>query len=122
MNVGLVCCWLLFCFFFFKQKTAYEMRISDWSSDVCSSDLAQGAQAHVENRLSLDVAQLPALHHLRLRIVLLADDADHLVEVEVGDEVAIEHLEAMSDLLETVQRLALQHLVAVIEEIGRAHV
>src|SRR3546814_3670605 len=33
-------CMLLFmCFFFFKQKTAYEMRISDWSSDVCSSDL-----------------------------------------------------------------------------------
>src|SRR3546814_6461630 len=31
---------VLFCFvFFFKQKTAYEMRISDWSSDVCSSDL-----------------------------------------------------------------------------------
>src|SRR3546814_6770266 len=29
-------------FFFFKQKTAYEMRISDWSSDVCSSDLQQG--------------------------------------------------------------------------------
>src|SRR3546814_1078812 len=28
-------------FFFFKQKTAYEMRISDWSSDVCSSDLQQ---------------------------------------------------------------------------------
>src|SRR3546814_10549356 len=27
------------CFFFFKQKTAYEMRISDWSSDLCSSDL-----------------------------------------------------------------------------------
>src|SRR3546814_5314005 len=32
-----VCC--LLCFFCFKQKTAYEMRISDWSSDVCSSDL-----------------------------------------------------------------------------------
>src|SRR3546814_2019945 len=32
--------WLLeLLFFFFKQKTAYEMRISDWSSDVCSSDL-----------------------------------------------------------------------------------
>src|SRR3546814_19434009 len=29
----------LFCVFLFKQKTAYEMRISDWSSDVCSSDL-----------------------------------------------------------------------------------
>src|SRR3546814_12050971 len=30
---------MVFLFFFFKQKTAYEMRISDWSSDVCSSDL-----------------------------------------------------------------------------------
>src|SRR3546814_2621681 len=38
--VGL-CCRLL-CVFFFKQKTAYEMRISDWSSDVCSSDLCAG--------------------------------------------------------------------------------
>src|SRR3546814_4026691 len=32
---------LLILCFFFKQKTAYEMRISDWSSDVCSSDLSQ---------------------------------------------------------------------------------
>src|SRR3546814_7491349 len=32
---------LLYLFFFFKQKTAYEMRISDWSSDVCSSDLLE---------------------------------------------------------------------------------
>src|SRR3546814_4834861 len=31
----------MFFFFFFKQKTAYEMRISDWSSDVCSSDLSR---------------------------------------------------------------------------------
>src|SRR3546814_10183087 len=38
------CCCLLvleLCVFFFKQKTAYEMRISDWSSDVCSSDLGR---------------------------------------------------------------------------------
>src|SRR3546814_3234696 len=36
------CClymFVVYLFFFFKQKTAYEMRISDWSSDVCSSDL-----------------------------------------------------------------------------------
>src|SRR3546814_12255667 len=33
-----------FVFFFFKQKTAYEMRISDWSSDVCSSDLLPAGQ------------------------------------------------------------------------------
>src|SRR3546814_17368173 len=39
----------VFVCFFFKQKTAYEMRISDWSSDVCSSDL--GAQPSLLNRL-----------------------------------------------------------------------
>src|SRR3546814_1857224 len=37
---GPLCVCLFICmFFFFKQKTAYDMRISDWSSDVCSSDL-----------------------------------------------------------------------------------
>src|SRR3546814_8638347 len=35
-------------FFFFKQKTAYEMRISDWSSDVCSSDLVGEYKSAVE--------------------------------------------------------------------------
>src|SRR3546814_2090437 len=43
--------------FFFKQKTAYEMRISDWSSDVCSSDLTSSNAAsgrwHVESRDSV---------------------------------------------------------------------
>src|SRR3546814_3196934 len=34
-----MCCLLCSFFFFFKHKTAYELRISDWSSDVCSSDL-----------------------------------------------------------------------------------
>src|SRR3546814_50583 len=53
-----------FVFFFFKQKTAYEMRISDWSSDVCSSDLhpAVGLQSE---RTALPVADDAAgtLHH-----------------------------------------------------------
>src|SRR3546814_3369565 len=40
MSLHLYYCRWLYVFFFFKQKTAYEMRISDWSSDVCSSDLA----------------------------------------------------------------------------------
>src|SRR3546814_3547923 len=41
MFIHFSCCFTYLCsvFFFFKQKTAYEMRISDWSSDVCSSDL-----------------------------------------------------------------------------------
>src|SRR3546814_6321250 len=43
---------MCFFFFFFKQKTAYEMRISDWSSDVCSSDLLdyKGRAFLVEHR------------------------------------------------------------------------
>src|SRR3546814_10447416 len=46
MLFGLIICVCLVCLccivFFFKQKTAYELRISDWSSDVCSSDLDAG--------------------------------------------------------------------------------
>src|SRR3546814_11882300 len=58
-------------FFFFKQKTAYEMRISDWSSDVCSSDLLVHLHAHVgdEHR---------ALRELRL----LLDDRLGAAEAE----------------------------------------
>src|SRR3546814_4528398 len=37
-------CYVVGVIFFFKQKTAYEMRISDWSSDVCSSDLVFGVE------------------------------------------------------------------------------
>src|SRR3546814_323177 len=64
-------CLLILCLFFFKQKTAYEMRISDWSSDVCSSDL-QGFDSLkldlvmfdrtgvVAKRLAVQAAPLPA--------------------------------------------------------------
>src|SRR3546814_7191368 len=62
-------------FFFFKQKTAYELRISDWSSDVCSSDLVAGtgrtgrhAGRHPVDLLQILVvdavdAQRALLHH-----------------------------------------------------------
>src|SRR3546814_2429566 len=45
-------------FFFFKQKTAYEMRISDWSSDVCSSDLNSPTKRHA---LTLSARKLTRL-------------------------------------------------------------
>src|SRR3546814_9489754 len=48
-------------FFFFKQKTAYEMRISDWSSDVCSSDLFHPLQASLRNE------RAPSIPGLRQR-------------------------------------------------------
>src|SRR3546814_10559066 len=42
INIVIMLVFIMY-FFFFKQKTAYEMRISDWSSDVCSSDLSTSA-------------------------------------------------------------------------------
>src|SRR3546814_6241976 len=55
---------LCFYFFFFKQKTAYEMRISDWSSDVCSSDLAERGGIELRDHLRAIInnsARRPAL-------------------------------------------------------------
>src|SRR3546814_10361866 len=46
-------------FFFFKQKTAYEMRISDWSSDVCSSDLYDVHRLAPEEELWLCGVHIP---------------------------------------------------------------
>src|SRR3546814_6456477 len=54
------------CFFFFKQKTAYEMRISDWSSDVCSSDLHHRVAARdLVGREHGGARQLDQLHAVR---------------------------------------------------------
>src|SRR3546814_4515923 len=62
--------YLHFVFFFFKQKTAYEMRISDWSSDVCSSDLLDAPLRHLEGEHHVggdgdegDDGKAPVEHH-----------------------------------------------------------
>src|SRR3546814_269463 len=49
------------CFFFFKQKTAYEMRISDWSSDVCSSDLPEFSGNVLHTSGVLEIAEHKAI-------------------------------------------------------------
>src|SRR3546814_2680900 len=65
----LLCIYMMF-FFFFKQKTAYEMRISDWSSDVCSSDLkflrhcpGGGGQLHRPQMVGRGVDEVAAQQH-----------------------------------------------------------
>src|SRR3546814_10898599 len=50
-------------FFFFKQKTAYELRISDWSSDVCSSDLGAIAEERFGRPVEDGDALVPAHGH-----------------------------------------------------------
>src|SRR3546814_6246229 len=82
LSVCFVLCCLsgrpLCCVFFFKQKTAYELRISDWSSDVCSSDL------RLVERLALD-ADLPAGLGLRRG----ADDAGRETDADAGGRLAV---------------------------------
>src|SRR3546814_11590546 len=66
-------------FFFFKQKTAYEMRISDWSSDVCSSDLqifkltdpASGRLLGLRADMTPQAARIAARHYADQKIVRL---------------------------------------------------
>src|SRR3546814_662228 len=59
-------------FFFFKQKTAYEMRISDWSSDVCSSDLCPSWWSGMLGPVPRNrTRQPPRLHSRRRRSMLV---------------------------------------------------
>src|SRR3546814_3363055 len=57
-------------FFFFKQKTAYELRISDWSSDVCSSDLVFTPIQPHDGTLGHSQIRNPAMRAIRYLVVL----------------------------------------------------
>src|SRR3546814_6793390 len=99
----LQCC-LLLCVlvFFFKQKTAYEMRISDWSSDVCSSDLYVEAGAEIvqtaeeifaQSDMVVKVKEPQPVERAMLRegqilytYLYLAPDPDRSEERRVGKE------------------------------------
>src|SRR3546814_8469559 len=102
-------------FFFFKQKTAYEMRISDWSSDVCSSDLVAddllgAAVGFRRGRDRIHLGGIDEVHallesvvHLRKRFVLAVLHAPgHAAEAEQADlqvaaaEPAIFHVTSFS--------------------------
>src|SRR3546814_20941215 len=103
----MILCYECVFFFFFKQKTAYEMRISDWSSDVCSSDLARffvyrtvrlfeeegilDRHDFGDGRSRYEAA--PAAHH------------DHLIDVETGNVI-----EFVDPELEALQKVIAERL------------
>src|SRR3546814_10501383 len=105
--------------FFFMQKTAYELRISDWSSDVCSSDLAVVPGTAIvagedDERIVVDAGALELGHHV-------ADAA-----VKLRDHRAIDARFLVLDLRQLCIILLrrLERRVRRVEgkEIGRAHV
>src|SRR3546814_15706898 len=87
----------MMCVFFFKQKTAYEMRISDWSSDVCSSDLCRlrfGVEAlHPIERAGRVGKLADAVVE---RALALADAAE--IEPRRGETATLEGLVALEDI------------------------
>src|SRR3546814_20821081 len=87
-------------FFFFKQKTAYEMRISDWSSDVCSSDLLESLKTH-----------LPEIR--RIRFWMTFGDA-YLKHLEVLQNVGMTRIDPV--MYEGREIIPLQFLKAVLPE------
>src|SRR3546814_17393037 len=58
-------CYLMLCFFFFKQKQAYEVRVSDWSSDVCSSDLPSRGTRSISRQPSNSLIELETFERAR---------------------------------------------------------
>src|SRR3546814_10865205 len=104
-----VLCYLRYGVFFFKQKTAYELRISDWSSDVCSSDLELATLGQTSLLFSFfTIATLKVLAASTLTFT-------HDKENAHGNEASHELL----DRLDTTEDVA---LALRLEQIGRAHV
>src|SRR3546814_15589079 len=101
-------------FFFFKQKTAYDMRIIDWISDVCSSDLAapRGAWhgAHRIHAGSFHVAsQTPSCDSMRLRYIAENDTQGAMIKFSAGSPPLV-----MGRRRRTISRRGVRHLWASI--------
>src|SRR3546814_1627107 len=123
---------VIFCiglFFFFKQKTAYEMRISDWSSDVCSSEATEIGFDVVEvdsrgSGLDQDAHRLAAEPHRAGQDPGADGHADGGVDPapagEVDEQAAGDHPDAPDGVGHNLQVGALD--VERLPEIGRANV
>src|SRR3546814_1047932 len=137
-------------FFFFKQKTAYEMRISDWSSDVCSSDLTAGSRLlfiggqigwNGRQLFETDDFALQAAQALRNIVAVMAEGGgkpEHITRMTWYVYDKAEYMAALRDVGRHYREIIGRHYPAMtavevadlvedrarveIEEIGRAHV
>src|SRR3546814_8736731 len=121
--------WFSVVFFFFKQKTAYDMRISDWSSDVCSSDLVQRLD-HAE----MEHAERTATRQHQCRTAEAGggplEELDLFVEAEIGKLANADEIEAARDFIDVIAdqafgadpRDAVQRRIRDVAEIDRKSV
>src|SRR3546814_1594932 len=101
-------------FFFFKQKTAYEMRISDWSSDVCSSDLFPRSQQieikEVILRNDLLAARVIANHEFdRVRSLIqrkVSKIISAAIEIELLENETVYRSEEHTSELQSLMRIS----------------
>src|SRR3546814_1281837 len=77
-------------FFFFKQKTAYEMRISDWSSDVCSSDLLFGDEGDPGAVLHIKIERVRTPIEELDPDLIDSDRFDQFTDIHAGSPVGAE--------------------------------
>src|SRR3546814_19925761 len=106
----------MFLFFFFKQKTAYEMRISDWSSDVCSSDLlpcailepgddADAIEASlIENMARLDPDEVTQWESF-VRLVKEGRKVEDIAATFGLPDLAVKRVLALGNLLPTIRTI-----------------
>src|SRR4029077_15194740 len=71
-------------------------------ADLHLLELGEVPQARVEDLFGLLVRELETLHQHRLRLLLATDDANHLVEIEEGDEEPVEYMQPLADLVQAV--------------------
>src|SRR3546814_6245101 len=114
-------------FFFFKQKTAYEMRISDWSSDVCSSDLRPGHDVEDQPQHHHDPGgpETPVPAHLlaeRAGDQRRDDHADVDRDVEDLERHRAADIVGLVELADLARDIALEQPDPDDQQIGRAHV
>src|SRR3546814_12265066 len=89
---------VIYIFFFFKQKTAYEMRISDWSSDVCSSDVLRFDEEQSLQPAEAFVREV-VVGHIGARVQLGGEDF-HFGHRCKGDTAALPSIGDQLDLQE----------------------
>src|SRR3546814_7606699 len=126
--------------FFFKQETAYELRISDWSSDVCSSDLHHlviasflgvahrgihtdiGDEAGDDERLNLATAQMDIqIGAVERSPIIFVDDDIACLGAEFGRDFLGIGAVLESRKARIGDRLRMRHLRGIVAAIGRAH-